>query len=54
MEMEDKNLLLKHKNGNNLEELVSAIKKYNLPLDYNDICVKKSEDLINSIFKNVE
>ena len=54
VEMEDKNLLLKHKNGNNLEELVGAIKKYNLPLDYNDICVKMAEDLINNIFKNVE
>lgn len=51
VEMEQKNLLLKNTNGNTIDELVSTIKKYNLPLDYSNISVKKSLEMLNKICK---
>ncbi|MEE0015190.1 MAG: hypothetical protein UE699_05855 [Bacilli bacterium] len=49
IEMEQKNLLLKNTNGDTIEELVNTIKKYNLPLDYSDISVKKSLEMLKNI-----
>jgi adenylate cyclase class IV len=50
VEMEDKNLLLSGRNGNDINELLETIKKYELPLDYSNICVKKAELMFNKIF----
>ena len=47
--MEQKNLLLKNTNGDTIEELVNTIKKYNLPLDYSDISVKKALEMLKNI-----
>ena len=49
IEMEQKNLLLKNTNGDTIEELVNTIKKYNLPLDYSDISVKKALEMLKNI-----
>ena len=49
IEMEQKNLLLKKTNGDTIEELVNTIKKYNLPLDYSNISVKKSLEMLKNI-----
>ena len=49
IEMEQKNLLLEKSNGNTIEELVNTIKKYNLPLDYGNISVKKSLEMLKNI-----
>ena len=49
IEMEQKNLLLKNTNGDTIEELVNTIKKYNLPLDYSDISVKKALEMLKSL-----
>lgn len=49
IEMEQKNLLLKNTNGDTIEELVNIIKKYNLPLDYSDISVKKALEMLKNI-----
>ena len=51
IEMEQKNLLLKETNGDSIDELVNTIKKYNLPLDYSDISVKKSLEMLKIICK---
>lgn len=51
IEMEQKNLLLKNTNGDTIDELVNTIKKYNLPLDYNNISVKKSLEMLKIICK---
>ena len=48
-EIEQKNLLLKNTNGDTIEELVNTIKKYNLPLDYSDISVKKALEMLKNI-----
>lgn len=47
--MEQKNLLLKETNGDSIDELVNTIKKYNLPLDYSNISVKKSLEMLKII-----
>lgn len=52
IEMEQKNLLLKNTNGDTIEELVNAIKKYNLPLDYSNVSVKKSLEMLEKICNN--
>lgn len=49
--MEQKNLLLKETNGDSIDELVNTIKKYNLPLDYSNISVKKSLEMLKIICK---
>lgn len=49
VEMEQKNLLLKETNGDTIEDLVNTLRKYNLPLDYSNISVKKSLDMLKSI-----
>lgn len=49
IEMEQKNLLLKETNGDSIDELVNTIKKYNLPLDYSNISVKKSLEMLKII-----
>lgn len=51
IEMEQKNLLLKNTNGDSIDELVNTIKKYNLPLDYSNISVKKSVEMLEKICK---
>jgi len=51
IEMEQKNLLLKETNGDSIDELVNTIKKYNLPLDYSNISVKKSLEMLKIICK---
>ena len=51
VEMEQKNLLLNHTNGDTIEELVNTIKKYNLPLDYDNISVKKVIEMLEKICK---
>ena len=51
VEMEQKNLLLKNTNGDTIDELVNTIKKYNLPLDYSNISVKKSLEMLKVICK---
>ncbi len=51
IEMEQKNLLLKETNGDTIDELVNTIKKYNLPLDYSNISVKKSLEMLKIICK---
>lgn len=51
IEMEQKNLLLKKTNGNTIDELVNTIKKYNLPLDYSNVSVKKSLEMLENICK---
>lgn len=49
IEMEQKNLLLKNTNGDTIDELVSTIRKYNLPLDYSNISVKKALEMLEKI-----
>ena len=49
--MEQKNLLLKNTNGDTIEELVDNIKKYDLPLDYSNISVKKALEMLKNICK---
>ena len=49
--MEQKNVLLKETNGDSIDELVNTIKKYNLPLDYSNISVKKSLEMLKIICK---
>lgn len=49
IEMEQKNLLLEKTNGDTIEELVNVIKKYNLPLDYSDISVKKALEMLKKL-----
>lgn len=49
--MEQKNLLLKNTNGDTIEELVNTIKKYNLPLDYSSVSVKKALEMLEKICK---
>lgn len=49
VEMEQKNLLLKETNGDTIENLANTLRKYNLPLDYSNISVKKSLDMLKSI-----
>lgn len=51
IEMEQKNLLLKETNGDTIDELINTIKKYNLPLDYSDISVKKVLEMLKNICK---
>lgn len=51
VEMEQKNLLLENTNGNTIDELVNTIKKYNLPLDYSNISVKKALEMLKNICK---
>ena len=51
IEMEQKNLLLKNTNGDTIEELVDNIKKYDLPLDYSNISVKKALEMLKNICK---
>ena len=51
IEMEQKNILLKETNGDSIDELVNTIKKYNLPLDYSNISVKKSLEMLKIICK---
>jgi len=51
VEMENKNLLLDNDNGSTLEELLDNIKKYDLPLDYTNISVKKAEEMLIKISK---
>ena len=51
IEMEQKNLLLKNTNGATIEELVANIKKYDLPLDYSNISVKKALEMLKNICK---
>ena len=51
IEMEQKNLLLKNTNGDTIEELVANIKKYDLPLDYSNISVKKALEMLKNICK---
>ncbi len=51
VEMEQKNLLLKNTNGDTIDGLVNTIKKYNLPLDYSNISVKKSLEKLKVICK---
>lgn len=51
LEMEQKNLLLENTNGNTIDELVNTIKKYNLPLDYSNISVKKALEMLKNICK---
>ena len=50
-EMEQKNKLLNNTNGDSIDELVNTIKKYNLPLDYSNISVKKSLEMLKIICK---
>lgn len=49
VEMEQKNLLLENTNGDTIDELVDSIKKYNLPLDYSNISVKKAVEMLKNI-----
>ena len=49
--MEQKNLLLENINGNTIDELVNTIKKYNLPLDYSNISVKKALEMLKNTCK---
>lgn len=49
VEMEQKNLLLENNNGDTIDELVDSIKKYDLPLDYSNISVKKAVEMLKNI-----
>lgn len=49
VEMEQKNLLLENTNGDTIDELVDSIKKYDLPLDYSNISVKKAVEKLKKI-----
>lgn len=49
VEMEQKNLLLENTNGDTIDELVDSIKKYDLPLDYSNISVKKAVEMLKNI-----
>lgn len=49
VEMEQKNLLLENTNGDTIDELVDSIKKYDLPLDYSNISVKKAIEMLKNI-----
>lgn len=49
VEMEQKNLLLENTNGDTIDELVGSIKKYDLPLDYSNISVKKAVEMLKNI-----
>lgn len=49
VEMEQKNLLLENTNGDTIDELVNSIKKYDLPLDYSNISVKKAVEMLKNI-----
>ena len=48
-ELRDHNLLVT--NGDSIDGLVNTIKKYNLPLDYSNISVKKSLEMLKIICK---
>ena len=49
VEMEQKNLLLENTNGDTIDELEDSIKKYDLPLDYSNISVKKAVEMLKNI-----
>lgn len=49
IEMEQKNILLDNNNGNTIDEMISVLNSYNLPLDKNNFFVKKSEDMLKKI-----
>lgn len=52
VEMEQKNLLLEKTNGDTVNELVNTIKKYNLPLEYDNISVKKVLEMLKIYVSN--
>lgn len=51
--MEQKNLLLKNNNGNNINEMINILNSYNLPFNKNNYFVKKSEYMLKIIDKNL-
>lgn len=51
IEMEQKNLLLDNNNGDTLEDMISNLKEYNLPIDESNFFCKKAYDMLLKMYK---